>query len=291
MIKINKFTGSKGILKLEQILDKRRIMQNTNTSIVSKILKDIKKNKKKAVIKYEKKFSNNNRIKPTSFEINQAIRFLDPRVKRAINYAYERIYKYHSLQKVKNIKFRDKLNNIIQYKSVSINKVGIYVPANLPSTLLMNAIPAKIAGVKKIILVNPRLNKRLNPAVIYAARKLGIKEIYSIGGAQAIGSLTYIQKVDKIVGPGNIFVAKAKKEVFGYVGVEGMVAGPSEITIVADKKSEINSVITSLIGQAEHDSNSQCIIISKDLSLLKKLKNLIKINLKNLPRKKIAEKS
>ena len=186
MIKINKFTGSKGILKLEQILDKRRIMQNTNTSIVSKILKDIKKNKKKAVIKYEKKFSNNNRIKPTSFEINQAIRFLDPRVKRAINYAYERIYKYHSLQKVKNIKFRDKLNNIIQYKSVSINKVGIYVPANLPSTLLMNAIPAKIAGVKKIILVNPRLNKRLNPAVIYAARKLGIKEIYSIGGAQAI---------------------------------------------------------------------------------------------------------
>jgi len=291
MIKINKFTGSKGILKLEQILDKRRIMQNTNTSIVSKILKDIKKNKKKAVIKYEKKFSNNNRIKPTSFEINQAIRFLDPRVKRAINYAYERIYKYHSLQKVKNIKFRDKLNNIIHYKSVSINKVGIYVPANLPSTLLMNAIPAKIAGVKKIILVNPRLNKRLNPAVIYAARKLGIKEIYSIGGAQAIGSLTYIQKVDKIVGPGNIFVAKAKKEVFGYVGVEGMVAGPSEITIVADKKSEINSVITSLIGQAEHDSNSQCIIISKDLSLLKKLKNLIKINLKNLPRKKIAEKS
>ena len=150
MIKINKFTGSKGILKLEQILDKRRIMQNTNTSIVSKILKDIKKTKKKAVIKYEKKFSNNNRIKPTSFEINQAIRFLDPRVKRAINYAYERIYKYHSLQKVKNIKFRDKLNNIIQYKSVSINKVGIYVPANLPSTLLMNAIPAKIAGVKKL---------------------------------------------------------------------------------------------------------------------------------------------
>ncbi len=172
-----------------------------------------------------------------------------------------------------------------------INKVGVYVPANLPSTLLMNAIPAKIAGVKKIILANPRLNNKLNPAIIYAAKKLGIKEIYSMGGAQAIGSLTYIQKVDKIVGPGNIYVAKAKKEVFGDVGVEGMVAGPSEITVVADKKTEIKSVITSLIGQAEHDVNSQCIIISKDLSVLKEIKNLIKINLKNLPRRKIAEKS
>ena len=144
---------------------------------------------------------------------------------------------------------------------------------NLPSTLLMNAIPAKIAGVKKIILANPRLNNKLNPAIIYAAKKLGIKEIYSMGGAQAIGSLTYIQKVDKIVGPGNIYVAKAKKEVFGDVGVEGMVAGPSEITVVADKKTEIKSVITSLIGQAEHDVNSQCIIISKDLSVLKEIKN------------------
>ena len=126
----------------------------------------------------------------------------------------------------------------------------------------MTAIPAKIAGVKKIILANPRLNNKLNPAVIYVARKLGIKEIYSIGGAQAIGSLTYIQKVDKIVGPGNIYVTEAKKKVFGDVGVEGMVAGPSEITVVADKKTDLNSVITSLIGQAEHDVNSQSILIS-----------------------------
>ena len=171
--------------------------------------------------------------------------------------AYNRILKYHSLQKIKNILYKDKLKNNLQYKSVPINKVGIYVPANLPSTLLMNAIPARIAGVKKIILANPRLNKKLNPAVIYAAKKLGIKEIYSIGGAQAIGSLAYIQKVDKIVGPGNIYVAKAKKEVFGDVGIEGMVAGPSEITVIANNKSEIKSVITSLIGQAEHDANSQ----------------------------------
>ncbi len=291
MIRINKFINSRSILRLEKLLDKRRVIQKTNISIVSKILKDIRKNKYKALIKYEKKFTKNSRIKPTSKEINKAIRSLNPKIKRAIDYAYSRIFKYHSLQKIKNISYTDKLKNTFWYRSVPINKVGVYVPANLPSTLLMNVIPAKIAGVKKIILANPRLNNKLNPAVIYAARKLGIKEIYSISGAQAIGSLTYIQKVDKIVGPGNIYVAKAKKEVFGDVGVEGMVAGPSEITVVADKKTEIKSVVTSLIGQAEHDVNSQCIIISKDISLLKEVKNLIKINLKNLPRRKIAEKS
>ena len=291
MIKINKFNGSKGLKRLDQILDKRRSSQNHKVNVVSKILKDIKKNKYKALIKYEKKFSNNNQIKPSRKEIIKSTRSLSPKIKKAIDFAYNRILKYHSLQKIKNILYKDKLKNNLQYKSVPINKVGIYVPANLPSTLLMNAIPARIAGVKKIILANPRLNKKLNPAVIYAAKKLGIKEIYSIGGAQAIGSLAYIQKVDKIVGPGNIYVAKAKKEVFGDVGIEGMVAGPSEITVIANNKSEIKSVITSLIGQAEHDANSQSIIISKDLSVLRKVKKAIKANLENLPRKKIAEKS
>ena len=291
MIKINNFNGSKGLKRLDQILDKRRSSQNHKVNVVSKILKDIKKNKYKALIKYEKKFSNNNQIKPSRKEIIKSTRSLSPKIKKAIDFAYNRILKYHSLQKIKNISYKDKLKNNLQYKSVPINKVGIYVPANLPSTLLMNAIPARIAGVKKIILANPRLNKKLNPAVIYAAKKLGIKEIYSIGGAQAIGSLAYIQKVDKIVGPGNIYVAKAKKEVFGDVGIEGMVAGPSEITVIANNKSEIKSVITSLIGQAEHDVNSQSIIISKDLSVLRKVKKAIRANLENLPRKKIAEKS
>jgi len=291
MIKIYKFSGYKGLGKLEKILEKRRSTQNSKLPIVSKILKDIKKNKNKAIIKYEKKFSKNTKLKPSIIEIDKSLKSLSPKIKNAINHAYNRIFKYHSLQKIKNINYKDNLNNNLRYKSVPINKVGIYVPANLPSTLLMNAIPAKIAGVKKIILANPRLNKKLNPAVIYAAKKLGIKEIFSIGGAQAIGSLAYIQKVDKIVGPGNIYVAKAKKEVFGDVGVEGMVAGPSEITILADKKSEIENVVTSLIGQAEHDENSQCILISKELDVLKKVKKLIKLNLAGLSRRKIAEKS
>ena len=183
------------------------------------------------------------------------------------------------------------MNNKIDYKYVPIHSVGIYVPANLPSTLLMNAIPAKIAGVKRIVIANPKNNGKLNPAVLYVAKKLGIKEIYSIGGAQAIGSLAYIQKVNKIVGPGNIYVASAKKEVFGDVGIEGMIAGPSEITVLADGKTKLNEVTTSMIGQAEHDINAQCILITKDNNLIKKFKIDLLRKLKDLPRKSIAYKS
>ena len=155
----------------------------------------------------------------------------------------------------------------------------------------MNSIPAKIAGVKRIVLANPKLNGKLNPAVLYAAQKVGISEIYSMGGAQAIASLAYIQKVNKIVGPGNIFVAAAKKELFGQVGIESMVAGPSEITILADNKTKIEDVLTSMIGQAEHDENSQCILISKDLNLIKEFQNKIKEKIKKIKRRTIAYKS
>lgn len=291
MIKIDKFTSSTGLTRLEKILDQRRNSQSKNIPIVSKIIKEVRKNKNRAVIKYERKFSNNTKIKPSKKEITKVIKSLEPKIKKSIDFAYNRIFKYHMLQKPKNIHFKDKLNNKLSYKSIPISKVGIYVPSNLPSTLMMNAIPAKIAGVKKIILTNPRLNGKLNAAVLYAAKKIGIKDIYSIGGAQAIASLAYVQKVDKIIGPGNIYVAKAKKEVFGEVGIEGMIAGPSEITVVADKKSNIDSVITSMIGQAEHDVNSQSIVISKNLDLLKKVKKSLSFYLKNLPRKKIAKKS
>ena len=164
------------------------------------------------------------RDRPSIKQINKAIKSLDPKIKRAIDFAYKRILKFHSLQKTTDIFYKDNLNNKIEYKYLPIQSVGIYVPANLPSTLLMNAIPAKIVGVKRIVLANPKNNGKLNPAVLYAAKKLGIKEIYSMGGAQAIGSLTYIQKVNKIVGPGNIFVAGAKRQVFGDVGIEGMIA-------------------------------------------------------------------
>ena len=276
---------------LTKFLDVRRSSKKPENKIISKILSDIKKNKNKALIKYEKKFSKNSQIKPSIKEINNAIKFLDPKIKKAIDFALKRIFNFHIKQKKKNILYKDSLNNKIEYKYVPIQSVGIYVPANLPSTLLMNAIPAKIAGVKRIVLANPKNNGKLNPAVLYAAKKLGINEIYSMGGAQAIGSLAYIQKVNKIVGPGNIFVAGAKRQVFGDVGIEGMIAGPSEITILADGKTNLNEVTTSMIGQAEHDINSQSILITKDSNLIKKFKKDLISKLKEIPRQSIATKS
>jgi len=291
MIKVINCNKKNYLNNLTKFLDLRRFEKRIESKIISKILKDIKKNKNKSLLNYEKKFSKNSQIKPSIKQINKAIKSLDPTVKKAIDFAYKRILKFHNLQKTKDIFYKDNLNNKIEYKYVPIQSVGIYVPANLPSTLLMNAIPAKIAGVKRIVLANPKNKGKLNPAVLYAAKKVGIKEIYSMGGAQAIGSLTYIQKVNKIVGPGNIFVAGAKRQVFGDVGIEGMIAGPSEITVLADSKTNLNQVTTSMIGQAEHDPNSQCILITKNSNLIKKFKKDLELKLKDIPRKSIASKS
>ena len=291
MIKIINCNKKNYLNILTKFLDLRRSGKKNENKTISKILKDIKNNKNKSLLKYEKKISKNSQIKPGIKQINKATKSLDPTIKRAIDFAYKRILKFHTIQKTKDIFYKDNLNNKIEYKYVPIQSIGIYVPANLPSTLLMNAIPAKIAGVKRIVLANPKNNGKLNPAVLYAAKKLGINEIYSMGGAQAIGSLAYIQKVNKIVGPGNIFVAGAKRQVFGDVGIEGMIAGPSEITVLADSKTNLNEVTTSMIGQAEHDSNSQCILITKDLNLIKKFKKDLELKLKQIPRQSIATKS
>ena len=277
--------------ELVSFLDKRRSGKAVDTSIVPKILKDIKINGRKALLKYEKKFSKNTEIVPSKDKVNKAIRALDPKIKKSIDLAYNRIFKFHSLQKPKDIKYVDNFKNKLEYKHVPLQSVGIYVPANLPSTLLMNAVPAKISGVKRIVLANPKLNGKLNPAVLYAAKKVGIKEIYSMGGAQAIASLAHIQKVNKIVGPGNIYVARSKREVFGDVGTEGMVAGPSEICVLADGKTDLNQVITSMIGQAEHDVNSQCILITKDKKLANKFNIEIKESIKKVQRKRVVLKS
>ncbi len=287
MIKVLNCKNKNFSKQLSIFLNKRRSVKPVDAKLVNRIIKDVKKNKLKAVLKYEKRFSKNNIIRPSSKKINKYIKSLNTKIKRAIDFAYNRILNFHSRQKFKNISYIDKFKNKLEYKYVPIKSVGIYVPSNLPSTLLMNAIPAKLAGVKKIILANPDLNS----AVLYAARKIGIKEIYSMGGAQAIASLAYIQNVNKIVGPGNIYVAKAKREVFGDVGIEGMIEGPSEITVFADKNTNPNEVITSLVAQAEHDVNSQSILITKDKNLIKKLNKNIFKNLKNLPRNKIASKS
>ena len=250
------------------------------------------------MLKYEKKFNLNKTIIPSAKQISRSIKSLDKKVKKAIDLAYSRIYKFHSFQKFKNISYSDKFKNKLEYKYLPIESAAIYVPgssASYPSSVLMSTIPAIVAGVKRIVMINPSYKGKQNPAVLYAAKKCKIKEIYSIGGPSAIAAAAYgtkkIKKVDKIVGPGNSFVAAAKKEVFGDVGIEGMTAGPSEILIVCDKFSNPEWVASDLIGQAEHDVLAQCILISKDKDLIEKVKIEISKQLKELPRVSIAKKS
>jgi len=283
---------------LNKLLSKRKNKIQLSSVSVTKIIEDVKKNGDKAVLKYEKRFNKNKIIIPNPKQITKAIKFLDSKVKKAIDLAYNRIYKFHSLQKFKNFSYTDKLKNKLEYKYVPIESVAIYVPgstASYPSSVLMNAIPAIVAGVNRLVMINPGYKGKQNPAVLYASKKCKIKEIYSIGGPSAIAAIAYgtkkIKKVDKIVGPGNSYVAAAKKEVFGDVGIEGMIAGPSEVTIVCDRFSNPEWIASDLIGQAEHDNLAQCILISKDKSIITKINEEINKQLKDLPRKKIAKNS
>ena len=283
---------------LDNILIKRKYKIKSSLISVTGIINDVKKNGDKALLKYEKKFNLNKTIIPSAKQISRSIKSLDKKVKKAIDLAYSRIYKFHSFQKFKNISYSDKFKNKLEYKYLPIESAAIYVPgssASYPSSVLMSTIPAIVAGVKRIVMINPSYKGKQNPAVLYAAKKCKIKEIYSIGGPSAIAAAAYgtkkIKKVDKIVGPGNSFVAAAKKEVFGDVGIEGMTAGPSEILIVCDKFSNPEWVASDLIGQAEHDVLAQCILISKDKDLIQKVKIEISKQLKELPRVSIAKKS
>ena len=292
-IKNKKFDKS-----LESALNKRRKKLISGSLTVTNIINNVKKNGDKALLKYEKRFNKNNVIVPTLKQINNSIKSLDKKVKQAIDAAYNRIYKFHSFQKFKNISYTDNYKNKVDYKYVPLDSVAIYVPgstASYPSSVLMNAIPAIVAGVKRIVMINPGYKGKQNPAVLYAARKCKIKEIYSIGGPSAIAAVAYgtkkIRPVNKIVGPGNQFVAAAKKEVFGDIGIEAMTAGPSEILIVADKTSNPEWIASDLLGQAEHDPLAQCILISKDQNILNRTKNEITKQLKEIPRSSIARKS
>ena len=283
---------------LESLLNQRRKKLQSSSVSVTNIIRDVKKNGDRALLKYEKRFNKNNVIVPTAKQISNSIKSLDKKVKQAIDAAYNRIYKFHSLQKFKNISYTDKYKNKIDYKYVPLESVAIYVPgstASYPSSVLMNAIPAIVAGVRRIVMINPGYKGKQNPAVLYAAKKCKIKEIYSIGGPSAIAAAAYgtkkIKPVNKIVGPGNSYVAAAKKEVFGDIGIEAMTAGPSEILIVADKTSNPEWIASDLLGQAEHDPLAQCILISKDQKILEQTKNEITKQLKELPRLSIASKS
>ncbi len=288
--------------KLNLILKERNLLIGNKITLVKKILNDVKRNKEKALIKYEKKFSKKKRVSAKDFlfskkEISKIINKLDPKVKKSIDLAYMRINKFHKKQKIKSFRLFDQNKNFLSYSYSPIEKVGVYVPggtASYPSSVLMNCIPANIAGVKELYMTTPSLGGNYNPAVIYAAKKCKVKKIYKLGGAQAIAAMAYgtkkITRVNKIVGPGNQFVALAKKEVFGEVGID-MIAGPSEVTVVGDKSSNPEWVAADLIAQAEHDERSQSILISNDKKLIKRVNFNLSKQLKGLEKKLIAHKS
>ena len=278
------------------LLNRKKKIESSSVSVTS-IIKDIKKNGDKALLKYEKKFNKNNIIIPSKKKISKSILKLDKKVKKAIDLAYDRIYRFHSKQKFKDIFHKDKYKNKLHYRYLPLNSVALYVPgstASYPSSVLMAAIPALVAKVKRIVMINPGFKGNQNPGVLYAARKCKIKEIYSIGGASAVAAVTYgtkkIKPVDKIVGPGNQYVTAAKKEVFGEIGIDG-IAGPSEVMIVCDKYSNPEWIASDLIGQAEHGELSQCILISKDKKIIDRVNNELSKQLKFLPRSSIAKKS
>ena len=301
MLKILKYNNKNSFKYLELFLNKRKLIQKEKSFIVSKILRDVKKNGDKAVLRYEKKFSkiktNSSKVFFSNKELNIIAKKTDKKIKQAIDLAYNRIKKFHSKQKFFSYKFKDKYKNELSYKYSPLEKVGVYVPggtASYPSTVLMNCIPAQVAGVKDIFLTTPSLDSKINPAVVYAAKKCGVKRVYKTGGAHSIAALAYgtknFIKVDKIVGPGNAFVASAKKEVFGEVGID-MIAGPSEVSVVADNSANPDFIAADLIAQAEHDIYAQSIFISNNLKLINLVNLSLKKQLTKLPKKYIASKS
>ena len=284
-------------IKLDKIINKRKAVDRSILRTVEKIINEVRKNKDKSLKKFEKRFNANSTIIPSNKDISKAIKSIDPKIKKAIDETCKRVRDWHLKQKPKDIFYKDNLNNKFYYKNKPIESAACYVPGNLPSTLIMCATPAIIAGVKRIVLCTPSLKGKLNGSVYYAAKKLGIKEYYSLGGASAIMALASgtkkVRAVNKIVGPGSKWVALAKKIVFleGLCGVESANYGPSEILCIADSSTSPDIVASSMIAQSEHDPESMSILITKDRKLVNKIKISIQNQLKDLPRNKIVRKS
>ncbi len=296
-------TQNKGFYsQLSYYLESRKINSSSKAKTVRKILSNIKRNKDISLIKYEKRFSGIKKITKKNLyfskvEIKKNLKLLNSRTRKDIDLAYNRILNFHKNQKIKTFSLTDKYKNRFTYRTKPIEKVGVYVPggkASYPSSVLMNCIPAIVAGVKEIFMTVPSLNKKINPGILYAAKKCGVKKIYKLGGAQAIGAFAYgtetVFKVDKVVGPGNEFVSLAKKEVFGDVGID-MFAGPSEVTVIADKYSNPKWIAADLIAQAEHDELSQSILVTDSKELIFKVKKLINFQKNLLPKKRIISSS
>ena len=270
--------------------------------VVQEILSSVKQEGDRAVIAYTEKFDGVKLTKETLLvstqEIEEAYGLVEESYIRALRLAIERITAYHSKQKENSWFTSEGQGIMLGQKVTPLASVGIYVPggtAAYPSSVLMNAIPAIVAGVKSIVMVTPPDQRgSVNPGVLVAAKELGLKSIYKVGGAQAIGALAYgtemIPKVDKIVGPGNIYVATAKRLVYGLVDID-MIAGPSEILVIADETAKPRYVAADLLSQAEHDELASAICITTSEELALKIKEELITQTKELERSSIIEKS
>ena len=288
--------------KLQKLLNWQKTENSKIDHQVGEILTNIRQKGDIALVEYTNQFDNRNvstiRDLIVSFDqMSQALQNISEPERSALNVSAERIIEYHEHQKIDSWSYCDEDGTMLGQQVTPIERIGIYVPggkANYPSSVLMNALPAKVAGVNKIIMTAPAPDGQLNPMVLAAAAIAGVDEIYTVGGAPAIGALAYgtdtIKKVDKIVGPGNIFVATAKRMVFGKVGLD-MVAGPSEVLIVCDGKTNPDWIAMDLFSQAEHDENAQAILVSNDNKLLEQVKMSIEKLLPSLERADIIQSS
>ena len=278
-----------------KVVNKKWIFDNLNSSVntnskvrltVKKIIQDIKKNKDVALLKYVKKFENKKAnlksiIIPKK-TLKKAYNSLSNESKKSLKLAYKRIFYYHSKQKKISYSFKDQLDSKFYIEWKPIENVGLYIPGGLasyPSTVLMTAIPAKIAGVPNIMICVPSQNGQTSKLTLAAAYLCGVNVVYNVGGAQAIAALAFgtkiIKKADKVFGPGNQYVAEAKKQLFGVIGID-LPAGPSEVLVIANNNSNPTWIAYDVLAQGEHDPNAKTYVLSKSKNILIKVKNELK---------------
>nr|WP_237358756.1 histidinol dehydrogenase [Allorhizobium borbori] len=279
---------------------KREVSEDVN-AVVRDIIADVRARGDAALADYSRRFDGIDftvlPMKVTDAEIDAAIAQVDPAVLDALHLAAERIEKHHARQLPKDDIYEDAIGVTLGSRWTAIEAVGLYVPggtASYPSSVLMNALPARVAGVERIVMVVPAQAGQLNPTVLAAARIAGVKEIYRIGGAQAVAALAYgtetIAPVAKIVGPGNAYVAAAKRQVFGTVGID-MIAGPSEVLVIADANNDPDWIAADLLAQAEHDMGAQSILITDDAAFGKAVEQAVERQLGTLSRAETARAS
>ncbi|MDP6103788.1 MAG: histidinol dehydrogenase [Gammaproteobacteria bacterium] len=288
--------------QLQSLLSWEGVSDKSVESLVNEIITNIRNNGDSALLDYSVKFDNisASAIDELVIDLNEtksAFEGLPEKEKDALQVAAERVRDYHKKQQQDTWTYEEEDGTILGQKVTPINRVGLYVPggkAAYPSSVLMNAIPAKVAGVNELIMVVPTPSGVTNQLVLAAAYISGVDKVFTIGGAQAIAALAYgtktIPKVDKIVGPGNIYVATAKRAVFGQVGID-MIAGPSEILIICDGKTDPDWIAMDLFSQAEHDEDAQSILLSPDAEFISMVESSINKLLPTMSRQDIIKKS